>query len=772
MAVKTERLRAADGVRAALTTRPALKNALRYSASFLLGTALGAARLFSACGPFGVAMIGAVGTELEGLLCLMGTLAGYVLAGGIVGGVRFIAAMFLLFTVKLICRDAQWMRNVWFMPLGAMLFTCATGVFYTAGDNGFVPYALRLVAETVLAGGCCMAFGVLVADGGERSEKRERLRAVCAAVTAACALMSLRPVGLFEAVYLGPFFALVIVMLAAYGGGPLLGGAVGALFGLCMDMATDAVLFRTACYALSALTAGAVYRHGRFPFAMFYCAANALCVLFGWNGHLEIAALYECFAASVIFMILPPVVVDTVCAYLKNEGGSGEAAFRRYQAARMERLAEAFGRLHEVVRASVSHTDAKPDMEAVFDRGSDAVCRDCPGKELCWQAEAQQTHDTLLNAAEVMRARGYMRWDDLSERFRMRCLHKDEFLCAINSELRGMLYRRQFIARLDEVKAAAYGQAADIAAVMHAVAGEFCGAAGPDMRLEKRLGRFMSGAEMEGGCAVFRDGRGRLRVVIESVDTPELMKTEGWLEKLSAVVGVRLARLGGGEGERLLLIEAEPLAVSVGIAAVKKDGESISGDRSCYFKTDAGYLCVILSDGMGTGAEAAAESSAAVKILEEFLRSGVEPETAMRLLNASVMLKNGDEWGYATVDLCCIDLFTGQTCFYKYGAAPSYIKTGRAIRRIKGKSMAAGLMAGVEAAPDVVRMKLRPGNVALIASDGVLAEDNDQWLRDVLAGSDGQNMKSLSLKALQSARERFGSTDDMTALAIRVEERP
>lgn len=772
MAVKTQRLRAADRWSVALAAKPALGRALRYSSSFLLGTALGAARLFSGCGPFGVALIGAVGTELEGLLCLMGTLAGYLLAGGLVGGVRFIAAMFLLFTLKLLCRDASWAGSFWFMPLCAMFFTCATGVFYAAGDNGFVPYPLRLVAETVLAGGGCLAFGVLVADGGERTEGRERLRALCAAVTAACVLMSLRPVGVFKAVYIGPFFSLLLVMLAAYGGGAMVGCAAGVLFGLCMDISTDAVIFRAACYAISALTAGAVYRQGRFPFAMFYCAANALCVLFGWNGHLEIAALYECFAASVVFMILPPVVVDVVCAALKNEGGDGEAAFRRYQAARMERLSEAFRRLYDVVCASVSRTDAKPDMKAVFDRGSDAVCRECPGKELCWQTEAQDTLETLSAASEIMQQRGYMRWEDLSERFRMRCLHKEEFLCAVNGELRGMLYRRQFIARLDEVKTAAYGQFADIAAVVHAVAGEFCGAGGPDMLLERRLGRFMSGAEMEGGCAVFRDGRGRLRVVIESADTAAFMQTEGWLEKLSAVVGVPLARLGGGEGERLLLIEAEPLAVSVGIAAVKKDGESISGDRSCYFKTDAGYLCVILSDGMGTGPEAAAESAAAVKILEEFLRSGVEPETAMRLLNAVVMLKNGDEWGYATVDLCCVDLFTGQTSFYKYGAAPSYIKTGRAIRRIKGKSMAAGMMAGESAAPDVVRMKLRPGNVALIASDGVLAEDNDQWLRDVLAESDGQEMKALSLRALQAARERFGGSDDMTAMAIRVQERP
>ena len=122
----------------------------------------------------------------------------------------------------------------------------------------------------------------------------------------------------------------------------------------------------------------------------------------------------------------------------------------------------------------------------------------------------------------------------------------------------------------------------------------------------------------------------------------------------------------------MTLLEAEPLAVSVGIAAMKKKGENVSGDRGTYFKTDAGVLCVILSDGMGSGEDAAVESREAVEILERFLRSGVDPATAMKILNSVMLLRHGDEWGYATVDLMCVDLFTGGTCFYKYGAAPSY----------------------------------------------------------------------------------------------------
>ena len=93
---------------------------------------------------------------------------------------------------------------------------------------------------------------------------------------------------------------------------------------------------------------------------------------------------------------------------------------------------------------------------------------------------------------------------------------------------------------------------------------------------------------------------------------------------------------------------------------MKKEGEPVSGDRGTYFKTEQGVLCVLLSDGMGSGEQAAKESISAVRILERFLRSGVEPATAMKILNSVMLLKSSESWGYAAIDLMCIDLFTGQ----------------------------------------------------------------------------------------------------------------
>lgn len=770
MAVKLGQVRAAEDVRDFFIRKPVMKRVMRYSARFLAGMGVGAARLFSGCAPFGIALVSAAGTELEGLLCLMGTLAGYLLCGGLVGSVRYIAAMFLVFTVELLFRDVRITRSVWFMPSITMLFTLASGIFYPAGDNGLVPRALRIFVESILAGAGCFLFREVVPS--EIITSKDRKKILCLFLTIACVLMSLTPLGIRKVLYLGPVLSLLIVMLTAYGGGSVLGCAVGAVLGLAMDAAGDAVIVRTACYAVSALAAGAVHKKGRLLFVLVYCASNAMCILLGWNGRLEISALYECFAASVIFMILPAGFVNVVGAWLHPEAGNSENAFRRYQAARMQRISEAFHKLYEIVEITASSEAATLDLDALYDRSADAVCQSCENKELCWHEDSAQTLSVLNQASEAFQARGAMRTEDLTDAFKERCTKTPEFVAAVNAELRGLLYRRQFLSRLSEVKTAACGQFSDVSSIMHSVACDFAGGGGADAETQRKLQRFVKGMEMDGDVSVFRDVRGRLHIVIESPDAESFMQTENWLEKLSEIVGTRLSRIAEGESERILLIQAEPLAVSVGIAAVKKDGESISGDRSSYFKTDAGYLCVILSDGMGTGPMAAVESSAAVKILEEFLRSGVEPESAMRLLNAVVMLKNGENWGYATVDLCCIDLFTGQTSFYKYGAAPSYIKTGRAIRRIKGKSMAAGMTSGEGSVPDVITMRLKPGHVALIASDGVLAEDNDQWLRDVLAQSDGQDMKTLSRLALQAARDRFGNSDDMTCMAIRVEERP
>ena len=67
-------------------------------------------------------------------------------------------------------------------------------------------------------------------------------------------------------------------------------------------------------------------------------------------------------------------------------------------------------------------------------------------------------------------------------------------------------------------------------------------------------------------------------------------------------------------------------------------------------------------------------------------------------------------------------------------------------------------------------MRLKPGSTAIIASDGVVGDTDDTWIRDILASS-VSDMKKLARDTLQGAEKSCGNCDDMTVLAVRVEER-
>ena len=748
--------------------------ALRCGIYMQLGLVMSFAGVLESGAPFGMAMVAASGPGLSGVSALLGASLGYLLSGGLEWGIRYIAASVLVYTISFVFHELSIYRQSLFMPSAAaavMALTGFLGSFYVPERS--VPLAAELFLETALAFGGCYFFREALGGQRESSESAELLKTASYMITASCILMAFARVEIFSLISLGRLAALLLVMTSAMKGGMLCGAAVGTVLGLAMDICRPGVPFYTMSYAFCGLLSGVFGKHGRLIFLLSFIFSGAVSVVCAWNSEIYLSALFEIFCASVIFMLLPASFLSRMALLLGHmERGKGEAGLRRFEAARLMNLSSAYSELYEILRKNIQEPYNDENIARVFDRAADEVCINCRNKNFCWNSEYVDTLSAMNDASRAMSVNGSLCADDLPEFFRQRCTGLPAFVAAVNGELRGLSYRRQLRVRLSENRTAAWGQYSDMAQILKKAAEELGSVNGSDPLAEQRLIRYLRNMEIEGEAAVYRDGGGRLHAVIESGRLGPVAEDENYLEKLSSVVGVRLCRpCPSQDGEsRLTLLEAEPLAVSVGIAALKKKGENVSGDRGSYFKTDAGVLCVLLSDGMGTGDDAAKDSAQVVSILEKFLRSGVDPAVAMKILNSVMLLRSADSWGFATADLMCVDLFSGETCFYKYGAAPSYVKSGKTVRRIKGETLAAGLTAGDGAAPDTVRMRLRPGSTAIILSDGVLADNDDSWLRDMLS-EDFEDMKSLARAIIRAAENSYGKEDDMTVLAVRVEER-
>lgn len=214
------------------------------------------------------------------------------------------------------------------------------------------------------------------------------------------------------------------------------------------------------------------------------------------------------------------------------------------------------------------------------------------------------------------------------------------------------------------------------------------------------------------------------------------LSTEEVGDLLSVLLNMRLSSAAdnsffiGAEWQTFYYMEEARYHVLTGVAKAVKETEKISGDNYAFFEKNNGNLTVLLSDGMGSGSKACTDSTMVVELMQKFLEAGFQMETAIQMIN-SALLVDGENANMSTLDLCSIDLYTGECHFVKVGSACSYIKRQHLVDRISSGN----LPLGVFQKPDMeaVGRVLMDGDYIILVSDGIL---------DALSQGIGEDMLS------------------------------
>lgn len=217
----------------------------------------------------------------------------------------------------------------------------------------------------------------------------------------------------------------------------------------------------------------------------------------------------------------------------------------------------------------------------------------------------------------------------------------------------------------------------------------------------------------------------------------------------------------------ILFVEGTAYNVLYGVKKVTREKEPVSGDNFSVFWLPDGRFYAGLSDGMGSGLQACTQSELVLDLLEQFLETGFSKETAVRMINSSIVLQP-DTPVFSTVDVASIDLYTGVCEFLKVGAAASFLKKETGVEMIHGTGLPAGTSSQLVLEP--YRIRMYDGNLLFMVTDGVLNAlpdgEEEEILKSLIWNLPQGTPSEMAQRLVEQVQIYGDATDDMTALVV------
>ena len=435
---------------------------------------------------------------------------------------------------------------------------------------------------------------------------------------------------------------------------------------------------------------------------------------------------------------------------------------------RFRGISDAFSSLSEVFY-NLSDRFRRPgtlDLRLLCDRSFDAFCNDCPNKNICWGLEYTATLGAVNDLIAQLHTRGRVSDEHVDEQLANRCTRIDGILERINADcarLTGEMLRNN----RTEIFAMDYESAADIINdALEADSGEYL----VDTELGKKISEYLTDADVRAESVTVFGNRMR-KILLRGAEVDEAKVTfETMRSDLGEMCGSELGFPTfevEGSVSTMTLTAKRKIAVVSAQNNVSADG-GVSGDSVNLFSNKKDYFYALISDGMGSGKEAALTSGLCSVFLERMLRAGNRAATSLRMLNNMISSRAQDSTKEcsSTIDLLELDLMTGEGAFLKSGAAPSFVVRGKVVRRLQAGTVPIGILNTLDV--QKTEFPLRAGDTVVMVSDGVLqGDDEGEWLTSYLTGVATATPEEIVYQICRRCAEHE-TRDDCSVVALRI----
>lgn len=750
-----------------LQFKPVAKSVL----SFLFGFLLMNPFVVGDISPFSVSLI----ASLSGIQCVAAT------AGSVIGSfvffdatdtVKYLAVALFCCMIGAICHrhlDGDLLKFTPYINSFLSMFIISGAIMLATGFNAET--FVTILYESML---CCVGTYIFVEGSslifGEKEFARFTTRdLVITLVTGGILLMPFYKYTLFNFSVVGMIFSFLTLSL-----GRLKSGNGGTLGGICVGLCTGLsgqVGFLCVGYAFAGLLCGELSRKNKYVSAVGFlsCVAVGALIDSSLKAYLAIA---ESAVACIVFLLLP----DRIFSSLSEKVNLPTPVFVKSNNSRVltKKLADASEAINEVSDCvnTVQRTLA-PQHEKELKRAITAtwnkVCENCDLKGSCREEIRCPSEATIDRLAQALTGQAELSEMYFPKNFPESCYCFDEMKEKI--KLRYMSYVASLGAqgKVDQMQGLMSDQFKSMADILRDIACDF----DEDMNLDTEISERCGEEARESGLNVvtsesYLDKFGRISVSLTVSRPRENFNITQFTEALSMATGTALDLPElDDRGDECTLKFSQKMCFNVEVGAFSRSADDIKvcGDYYRSFRDSDGRHITVLSDGMGTGSRAAVDSAMAAELFSKLVKSGLSFDCALPIANSALLVKSSDE-SLATLDVVCIDLYTGRTDFMKAGAAATFIRHRDSVAALEQASLPIGILR--EIGFSKATAKLEDGDLVLMVSDGILGDCNGWIQQEMKLWDTAKSPRELAEFIVNSACERkLGKQrDDMTAVAM------
>ncbi len=522
----------------------------------------------------------------------------------------------------------------------------------------------------------------------------------------------------------------------------------------------------------------AVFREmGRLPCVGVYLLTASISGLVNSQMELSLKEIGALASAAIAFLLLPSGIVYRADA----AGGTGRQEqlaaqnLKRLAKLRMKIFSESFLKLSKTLDTiTEKQTKLKQgEINRIFEDISEKLCRNCDHCVNCWENCFQQTYQAASLMFEVAEQKGLVCREDVPKNFLDSCVCLEDFISETNRGFEIARLNHIWLSRISESREVIADQLKQVSSVIWDITGDIYEAAEASRAEEEKVVRRLRSEHIsvKDITILEREDKRKEVYLIACCKGGRCITAKEAAAYISEALGVRVKASEASksviakEFENYTFTMDTKFKVLTGVARAMK--ENVSGDNFSILRLENGECMLALSDGMGTGVEAGEESETVMALLEQMLEAGFKAETAIRLINSSLVLK-ADKQTFSTLDLGIINLFTGMCEFIKIGAAAAFIKRENWVETITSTTLPIGMFGNVDY--DSVTKKLYEGDIIVLLTDGVLdcidGDNKEAFIEQQLLEIKSSNPQEIANRILEItlSKSNFRPIDDMTVI--------